>query len=282
MLSSCDSHPRPGLPRGTSAPHGFRPAAGFTLIELLVVLAVIAVLAALLMTSLTAVRRRGETVQCASNLRQIGAGMNLYVADHDGFLPGPLLPGQSPDFGPYAGDQQGPQYACANLASFLAPYLGLTGDKNGRGWATVFSCPAMARQLRAQGIDPKTFGVPEYYAQKFFYTNVHSYYYTDRGATWKTSPPTVPFGVATQWSGGSGGYNTTPLKMVRMTETSPSLFMALSDIDNKGNTPVAPNIQPMFGASCKVQNPVHGNFRNQLFFDGHVEAVPIPSPSPTP
>jgi len=51
---------------------------GFTLIELLVVLGIIAVLVAMLLPALRRVKEDALRVQCASNLRQVGMGLELY------------------------------------------------------------------------------------------------------------------------------------------------------------------------------------------------------------
>lgn len=60
---------------------------GFTLIELLVVIAVIAILAAILFPVFVSATERARATACASNMRQIGIGMQLYLDDWHGCYP---------------------------------------------------------------------------------------------------------------------------------------------------------------------------------------------------
>jgi prepilin-type N-terminal cleavage/methylation domain-containing protein len=57
-------------------------ARAFTLVELLVCIAVVALLLSMLLPAVSKARESGRKVVCASNLRQLSTGLNLYAGDH--------------------------------------------------------------------------------------------------------------------------------------------------------------------------------------------------------
>ena len=62
-------------------------SAGFTLTELLVVVAIISVLIAILVPALQRARQQAYTVQCQSNLRQIGMAFFNYATENRDYMP---------------------------------------------------------------------------------------------------------------------------------------------------------------------------------------------------
>jgi prepilin-type processing-associated H-X9-DG protein/prepilin-type N-terminal cleavage/methylation domain-containing protein len=62
-----------------------RVARAFTLIELLVVVAILGVLAVLLLPALSRSKAKAQQIQCVSNLRQLGLGMQSFAADNHAY-----------------------------------------------------------------------------------------------------------------------------------------------------------------------------------------------------
>ncbi|MEX2673799.1 MAG: type II secretion system protein [Phycisphaeraceae bacterium] len=82
-----DSHDRSNTAYRLVAP---RLGKGFTLIELLVVVGIIALLMAILLPALGRARQEAVKVSCAANLRQWGAGLQMWASDHNNQLITPV------------------------------------------------------------------------------------------------------------------------------------------------------------------------------------------------
>jgi prepilin-type N-terminal cleavage/methylation domain-containing protein len=65
----------------------------FTLVEMLVVVAIIAVLAGMLIPTIGVIRRLVKDMNCGSNLRQIGAAIEVYKQQNDDNFPAHLIGG---------------------------------------------------------------------------------------------------------------------------------------------------------------------------------------------
>lgn len=127
-IASIESDEPPKSYSGEYYPVSRVAAGAFSLAELVVVMGVILLIISLLLPSTIAARRRAETTYCASNLRQLGIGFQMYANSNGGWLPEwsgwhTWPPGLRED-------TAGPAWTIA-----LTPYLGTPTSK-------IYHCPA--------------------------------------------------------------------------------------------------------------------------------------------
>lgn len=210
---------------------------------------VTALLVALVFTAVNALQERTRTTSCLSNLRQIGVALSLYVTDHDNTLPGPIWTSGAPQF--YVYDGQDNTDRGRQLARWLQPYLQSPDPIPVWAWleSEMFKCPAYMRAV------PQNVGRGQ--RRPYIVNN------GDDGS-FTTPDGTVvrPFGR---------GLGVPPARYNRLAaDFRLATTWAMVDLDQGTrfhyNMPWAP------------ERPVHGAVRNVLFFDWHVESVPVGNP----
>lgn len=120
----------------------------FTLVELLVVMAILALLLGILLPALSAALEAGRTSKCASNLRQFGIAMKLYLKDNDGVFPPHRLAknadGTSPVVSVGTGKKIRPRVA-AMLAAYMEGAFDNPSETDDRQTydSPVMGCPSV-------------------------------------------------------------------------------------------------------------------------------------------
>ncbi|AHF90362.1 N-terminal cleavage protein [Opitutaceae bacterium TAV5] len=221
--------------RAASRP--LRPAAAFTLIELLTVIAIIGILAAIIIPVVGKVRESARRAQCVSNLRQIANAVLLFADDHRGILPGGIK-----DKDNHLG-LAGGQTAWVNrnnwnmLGAHIADYLGTRLPEDASPvLMPAFVCPSFVSK----------------YSDLAAQTNA-VVYAVNTSSLIEGNSDSRPFG--------NSNNRTAALRIEQIPDRSRTLM--LRDSDKKKTTDASWNCPP---------EPVHGNLRNGVYFDGHVAA----------
>jgi len=213
----------------------------FSLIEILVAIAVIATLAALTIPSIRYMQKSAESTKCANNLRQIGVGINAYAQDRDGMLPGPLFYGQ---FSAAAEGGRG------QLVLILASYLDLPADSTAAHKYNLFICPSYAAE--EHGKEGVCYAITNY-------------------------GPYRPWGYPTP---DANGNPQDPMKIATLpgledakgNQINASATIAMRDIskENYKGTSKLPGWYDRL-----ADNNVHVTHINALYYDWHVERLPL-------
>jgi prepilin-type N-terminal cleavage/methylation domain-containing protein/prepilin-type processing-associated H-X9-DG protein len=227
---------------------------GFTLVELLVVIGIIALLISILLPALNRAREQAKQVKCASNLRQMGDALQMYLNEWK-YYPGC-----------YAEDNAGQPIAI--WPTRLRLYMGGVND--------AFYCPSQDMWSRwtssvLGNASPKQEGYGYKRREPLLYkTGVpFSYGYNDWGCT-HTQPatPNNQRGLGGDiWTASIGGVTylerTRQVKAARVKIASEMIAIA----DNHPTGTWDYNLDPT--APAEFPGDVHHGGANVLFCDGH-------------
>ncbi len=177
---------------GTVTPQGNQmhnsKKSGFTLIELLVVIAIIAILAAILFPVFAQAREQARKISCASNTKELGLAVLMYVQDYDESYP--LNFTQDPTTAEY----------WFTWHDFIQPYV--------KSWQLIICPDSEYKQTNpVQYLDPyMNYGMLPTADAMTFATGTGNYFLTRSSAWWQNyCPANLQYDGLSGYNGGSQG-----------------------------------------------------------------------------
>lgn len=221
------------------------PASGFTLIELLVVISIIALLIGILLPALSSARAVAITMQCSTQMRDIGIALDIYALDHDGHLPINVSPTGSNKF----------NGKIVRWPGLIGPYYSRenTGSSSDVYNFDHYKCPTQVGETPPESLARGTYGY------NFFFHNRPTSPSGEPSWKWRSKDQILdPSGLPLFCDTAGEGEYTGGLSMDYRGPNRKALNFGWTDTNNVTNAGPAPN---------------HNGSTNYLFADGHVETI---------